>query len=135
MNEAVAVETSAPSARRSRRASSLPRQRDAAPIVTPETPVQEAQQTPVEAPAALEAATPDDDEPVAILDIPVKKSSRSRRTVSKQVTDQLLDSVLDALPEPKQPGQGRSRSRRVTTAGGSTGSAQPIMTTAPDSQQ
>ncbi|TFB58838.1 Rne/Rng family ribonuclease [Cryobacterium sp. Hz7] len=135
VNEAVAAETSAPSARRSRRASSTPRQRDAAPIVTPETPVQDAQQTPVEAPAAHEAAAPDDDEPVAILDIPVKKSSRSRRTVSKQVTDQLLDSVLDALPEPKQPGQGRSRSRRVTTAGGSTGSAQPIMTTAPDSQQ
>ncbi|TFC54234.1 Rne/Rng family ribonuclease [Cryobacterium sp. TMT2-15-1] len=135
VKEAVAAETSAPPARRSRRASSTPRQRDAAPIVTPETPVQGAQQTPVEAPAALEATAPDDDEPVAILDIPVKKSSRSRRPVSKQVTDQLLDSVLDALPEPKQPGQGRSRSRRVTTAGGSTGSAQPIVTTAADSPQ
>ncbi|TFD68123.1 Rne/Rng family ribonuclease [Cryobacterium ruanii] len=65
-------------------------------------------------------------ESVDILDIPVKKSTRTARRPSKQVTDQLLDSVLDALPEPKLPGQGRARSRRVTTAGGSTG--QPILT-------
>ena len=87
-----------------------------------------------EAPAADAAPTTEPEaqsqraEAVAILDIPVKKSSRSRRPVSKQVTDQLLDSVLEALPEPKQPGQGRSRSRRVTTAGGSTATAQPIVT-------
>ncbi|MBG6213674.1 ribonuclease E [Cryobacterium sp. CAN_C3] len=62
-------------------------------------------------------------EPVDILDIPVKKSTRTARRPSKQVTDQLLDSVLDSLPEPKLPGQGRPRSRRVTTAGGPTGQA------------
>jgi ribonuclease E len=73
-------------------------------------------------------------EPVEILDIPVTTSPRGRRPVSKQVTDQLLDSVLDSLPEPKQPGQGRSRSRRVTTAGGSTAAAQPIVVPAPDKQ-
>ncbi|WP_231382934.1 MULTISPECIES: Rne/Rng family ribonuclease [unclassified Cryobacterium] len=77
----------------------------------------------------------DASESVAILDIPVKKSPRSRRTVSKQVTDQLLDSVLEALPEPKQPGQGRSRSRRVTTAGGSTATVQPIVTPGHGAQQ
>jgi ribonuclease E len=58
----------------------------------------------------------------------VTQSPRSRRTVSKQVTDRLLDSVLESLPEPKQPGQGRARSRRVTTVGGSTATAQPIVT-------
>ena len=64
---------------------------------------------------------------IAILDIPVVTSGRSRRPVSQQDTDKLLGSVLDSLPEPKQPGQGRGRSRRVTTAGGSTASAQPIV--------
>jgi ribonuclease E len=71
---------------------------------------------------------------VEILDIPVKKSPRNRRPVSKQVTDQLLDSVLDSLPEPKQPGQGRSRSRRVTTAGGPTATVQPIVIPTPDNR-
>jgi ribonuclease E len=36
--------------------------------------------------------------------------------VTPPEASQLLDSVLDALPEPKQPGQGRTRSRRVSTA-------------------
>ena len=59
--------------------------------------------------AAAEAA-------VAILDIPVKKNSRSPRKISTHDAEQILDSVLDALPEPKQPGQGRSRvSRRVSS--------------------
>ena len=39
-----------------------------------------------------------------------------RETRPKSEKEQLLESVLDALPEPKAPGQGRSRSRRVTTA-------------------
>ncbi len=80
---------------------------------------------PAESPATEPAAQ--DAESVAILDIPVRKSPRGKRPVSKQVTDQLLDSVLEALPEPKQPGQGRSRSRRVTTAGGSTQGAPTIV--------
>ena len=61
--------------------------------------------------AAAEAA-------VAILDIPVAKSSRSSRRISTKDAEQILDSVLEALPEPKQPGQGRSRvSRRATSSG------------------
>ena len=61
--------------------------------------------------AAVEAA-------VEILDIPVKKNSRSPRRISTHDAEQILDSVLDALPEPKQPGKGRSRvSRRASSAG------------------
>ncbi|TFD79010.1 Rne/Rng family ribonuclease [Cryobacterium sp. Sr8] len=114
--EAVPAAESAP--RRSRRSSS---RGTSAPTAAPTTAP----------PAAAAEAEPQASEAVAILDIPVKKTTRTRRTVSKQVTDQMLDSVLESLPEPKQPGQGRSRSRRVTTAGGSTSAAQPIVV--PDS--
>ncbi|WP_368496379.1 Rne/Rng family ribonuclease [Herbiconiux sp. A18JL235] len=64
--------------------------------------------------SAAEAA-PQSDEPIAILDIPVAKAARAPR-VSAHDASSLLDSVLDALPAPKEPGQGRSRSRRVSTA-------------------
>ncbi|MDQ1571158.1 MAG: ribonuclease [Actinomycetota bacterium] len=61
--------------------------------------------------AAAEAA-------VAILDIPVTKSQRASRRISTKDAEQILDSVLDALPEPKQPGQGRTRvSRRASSSG------------------
>jgi ribonuclease E len=56
--------------------------------------------------------------PVAILDIPVEKAKRAPRKVNAAAAEQLLDSVLEALPEPKQAGQGRSRvSRRAGSAG------------------
>ncbi len=95
----------------------------AAPV---EAPVVDA--APVDVAPVEPVPAGDRSESLAIFDIPVTKSPRTRRTVSKQVTDQLLDSVLESLPEPKQPGQGRARSRRVTTAGGSTATAQPIVT-------
>ncbi|MBO9626244.1 MAG: Rne/Rng family ribonuclease [Microbacterium sp.] len=44
-----------------------------------------------------------------------KKRGSERNKGPKTAAEQLLDSVLDALPEPKAPGQGRGR-RRVTTA-------------------
>ncbi|MGM7665527.1 Rne/Rng family ribonuclease [Microbacterium sp. A93] len=44
-----------------------------------------------------------------------KKRSSDRSKAPKTEAEQMLDSVLDALPEPKAPGQGRNR-RRVTTA-------------------
>ncbi|GAA1469411.1 Rne/Rng family ribonuclease [Microbacterium thalassium] len=44
-----------------------------------------------------------------------KKRQESAQKAPKTETDLLLDSVLSSLPEPKAPGQGRSR-RRVTTA-------------------
>jgi len=52
---------------------------------------------------------------VAILDIPVATMTRAPRVVSTEAVESILDSVLQALPEPKQPGQGRSRSRRVSS--------------------
>ena len=71
--------------------------------------------------AAAEAA-------VEILDIPVKKTARAPRTISPRDAEQILDSVLDALPEPKQPGQGRARtSRRVSSAG-------PVRTSSSDAE-
>ena len=58
------------------------------------------------------------DAAIAILDIPVKKGTRNARRISAQDAEHILDSVLEALPEPKQPGQGRSRvSRRASSQG------------------
>ncbi|MDR2321990.1 MAG: ribonuclease E/G, partial [Microbacterium sp.] len=53
---------------------------------------------------------------------PRKKRGSDRSKAPKTEAEQLLDSVLDALPEPKAPGQGRNR-RRVTTAALSAGTA------------
>jgi ribonuclease E len=66
----------------------------------------------VDAQAGADSLLPD----LAILDIPVKKAQAPQRRISTRDAEVLLDSVLEALPEPKQPGQGRSRSRRVSTA-------------------
>ncbi len=56
--------------------------------------------------------------PVAILDIPVTKQPRQKRAISTHDAEQILETVLEALPEPKQPGQGRGRvSRRAGSAG------------------
>ncbi len=46
---------------------------------------------------------------------PRKKRGGERKSAPRSPAEQLLDSVLDALPEPKAPGQGRGR-RRVSTA-------------------
>jgi ribonuclease E len=56
---------------------------------------------------------------VEILEIPVvSKSSRGNRRRRTPDAEVLLDSVLEALPEPKQAGQGRGRvSRRASTSG------------------
>jgi len=53
---------------------------------------------------------------------PRKKRGSDRSKAPKTEAEQLLDSVLDALPEPKAPGQGRNR-RRVSTAALSAGTA------------
>ena len=82
-------------------------------VTAPQVALEVAESPEVEAVtiAAAEAA-------VEILDIPVKKNSRGPRRISTHDAEQILGSVLDALPEPKQPGQGRSRvSRRASSAG------------------
>lgn len=58
-----------------------------------------------------------DETPIEILDIPVQKAPRSARKVSTTDAETILGSVLEALPEPKQPGQGRRGSRRASTGG------------------
>ena len=67
--------------------------------VAPAEPAPVIEQAPVERPKKQRKKRPDSGS---------KKESRTEK-------DLLLDSVLNALPEPKAPGQGRSR-RRVTTA-------------------
>lgn len=65
---------------------------------------------------------------VTLLDIPVAVATAPSRRAPSKETEQLLDSVLDALPQPKQPGQGRGRSRRVSTAAIAGGSVAPEIT-------
>jgi ribonuclease E len=61
--------------------------------------------------AAAEAA-------VEILDIPVTKTARATRKISTKDAEEILGSVLEALPEPASPGSGRGRrSRRAGSAG------------------
>ncbi len=84
-----------------------------------------AETTPAEAPVVREkapsrrsqATVVQPEATVAILDIPVAKVERAPRKISTHDAEQILDSVLGALPEPKQPGQGRNRSRRASSTG------------------
>lgn len=63
-----------------------------------------------------------DDDVIEILDIPVVKQRRGREPRVEQA-DEILENVLEALPEPKASGQGRGRARgrRVSTGPISTG--------------
>ena len=55
---------------------------------------------------------------VEILDIPLVRAERPSRTIRAEDAEQLLDSVLEALPEPSSPGAGQMRrSRRASSAG------------------
>ncbi|MCP2030660.1 ribonuclease E [Okibacterium sp. HSC-33S16] len=61
------------------------------------------------------AADASDSAALSIFDIPLEPTRKPKRVDPRDAED-LLGSVLDALPEPKQPGTGRARRRRVTTA-------------------
>ncbi|HEY8319085.1 MAG TPA: Rne/Rng family ribonuclease [Amnibacterium sp.] len=78
----------------------------AAPAAEPQPA---AEQAPVqEAPAAAQPAAP-------LIELPEPHVEAQSHRVPKEVAVDLLDSVLEALPAPKQPGEGRRRSRRVST--------------------
>ncbi|HET6826383.1 MAG TPA: Rne/Rng family ribonuclease [Amnibacterium sp.] len=62
-----------------------------------------APQPPAEAPSA------------PILELPEPHREPSAPRLPKEIAVDLLDSVLDALPAPRRPGEGRRRSRRVST--------------------
>ncbi|HET8779070.1 MAG TPA: hypothetical protein VFM66_03275, partial [Agromyces sp.] len=67
---------------------------------------------------------------VPIVELPPVVPAERKRPVRVEDAEVLLDSVLDALPAPKKAGEGRSRSRRVSTAALSTAGAAPVITRA-----
>lgn len=80
-----------------------------------ETPAERIVETaPAQAPAEKQDAG--QAEPlIPLLDLPAPTEVHTPERPSQHETELLLDSVLDALPQPKEPGQGRSRSRRAST--------------------
>ncbi|WP_346769315.1 Rne/Rng family ribonuclease [Planctomonas sp. JC2975] len=90
-----------------------------APRTEPEPAAAEREPVVIEAAEATSAdgaVASDDAAHLSILDIPVEAHNEPKAPIDRAQAQELLGSVLDALPEPKQPGQGRAR-RRVTTAG------------------
>ncbi|HRQ01007.1 MAG TPA: ribonuclease E/G, partial [Terrimesophilobacter sp.] len=88
---------------------------------SPATPAESAPDAVAKAPErvptaeAVAPAEPAEPETVQILDVPVRRTPR-KRTVDPKAQD-ILGSVLEALPEPKAPGTGRARtSRRASVA-------------------
>ena len=67
---------------------------------------------------------------VPIVELPPVVPVERKRPVRIEDAEVLLDSVLDALPAPKKAGEGRSRSRRVSTAALNTAGAAPVITRA-----
>ena len=74
----------------------------------PEPPSSEPERPPAEQPAAEAPAAP-------IIDLPEPHREPTAPRVPKEIAVDLLDSVLEALPAPRRPGEGRRRSRRVST--------------------
>lgn len=80
-------------------------------------PAESADEVPVveivvqEVPAAVVAP----EVPPLLLDLPVEHREGGSRPPKRETDEHLLDAVLEALPAPKAAGQGRRRSRRVST--------------------
>ncbi|WP_025155950.1 Rne/Rng family ribonuclease [Leifsonia aquatica] len=67
--------------------------------------------------AVADTAADDASALLPLLDLPAPHEPAAPAVrPSAEETEQLLGSVLDSLPQPKEPGQGRSRSRRASTA-------------------
>ncbi|MCD2442221.1 Rne/Rng family ribonuclease [Agromyces sp. SYSU K20354] len=102
------------------------------PTETPAAPRADAPAEP-DASVHVPAAEPSPAEPgvsdVPIIDLPAPAVDR-KRPARVPEAEVLLDSVLDALPAPKKAGEGRARSRRVSTGALSGGSAVPVITRA-----
>jgi len=67
---------------------------------------------------------------VPIVDLPPAVPVERKRPVRVEDAEVLLDSMLDALPAPKKAGEGRARSRRVSTAALSPAGGPPVITRA-----
>ena len=80
-----------------------------------------------DAPAEAAPSIAEPSLPLPLLDLPAPAVERSQ-PVRVAEAEVLLDSVLDALPAPKKAGEGRSRSRRVSTAALSPSGAPPVIT-------
>ncbi|HEY6801290.1 MAG TPA: Rne/Rng family ribonuclease, partial [Agromyces sp.] len=93
-----------------------PTEADSERPAEPATPEHDTMPEQVEAEATASAAVPIGELPPVV---PVER----KRPVRIEDAEGLLDSVLDALPAPKKAGEGRSRSRRVSTAALSTAGA------------
>jgi ribonuclease E len=86
-----------------------------------------------DAPAATEPDAPEVAEAsnapaVSLVELPPLAPVERKRVVRVEDAEELLDSMLDALPAPKKPGEGRSRSRRVSTAALSPAGGPPVIT-------
>ncbi|WP_165064280.1 Rne/Rng family ribonuclease [Marisediminicola senii] len=99
-------------------------QAPAAPGSTPPQPIVVPAVT-TDAAGVVTVAEPVSSAPT-LIEIPQKKVVRTPRKMSTHDAEQILDSVLDALPEPRPSGQGRSTrtSRRASSSGTVTAEAQ-----------
>ena len=67
---------------------------------------------------------------VPLVELPPVAPVERRRPVRVEDAEVLLDSMLDALPAPKKGGEGRARSRRVSTTALSPAGGPPVITRA-----
>lgn len=90
----------------------------------------EAEPVPSSAAVAAEAPAEPASAPVPLVELPPAVPVERKRPVRVEDAEVLLDSVLDALPAPKKAGEGRARSRRVSTAALSPAGGPPVITRA-----